>query len=346
MDRESILLNNYNVNVNIYNNIKKKMKEIKGIELGLKFLESLYANLKHLEALSYSSENENELKEVIIYDFNNKKDLKIKVNEKLFQHQLQFFYRQFIEDYYFMSFPWYNDFSKNIFNLLRYQFNYDNIESMKFIVRMISNTFVIYSNGNNEYNYINVMNHFKKVFCQLGLSLEESSDFSLKIMRNLEIYEFIFLKKNLIGNEVSFHLSDPYIDIVFFLNSLFLATIYDDGNGIKYNSYIDFEKLPETINSFKESIKKKIKELYPDDDDLKDIDFLKKVLDFSNLESKNIFMEFSPKNIKKLDLYFYFNNILLNEYCFHIVAMSCFKFYYIRPSLKNVLFFHKDYNFP
>ena len=52
-------------NNNIYFDLKQQKDKIKGIELGLKFLEHLYANLIELEFLSKSDSTE----EVTLYDF-------------------------------------------------------------------------------------------------------------------------------------------------------------------------------------------------------------------------------------------------------------------------------------
>lgn len=338
MDRQFILKNN-----DTLINLRKK---IKGIDLGFEFIDLINKNenINELQLLSQSINN----RDFYIHNIIKNEKLKLNLDVNLFQHQLQFFYRDFIEDHFFMNFCWYIKFSNNISNTLKYEFNYDSEKSIKFIIRMISNCFVIFSKNNNEYNFEIIQNYLQKVFNKLGLEYNFSLEFIKKILKNLEIYELIYIKKNIYGKEENIFLSDPYMDILFFVNSMFISTIYEDG--VKYNPIFGLYKLPQVIDFYIANLENNINNFFINKEEFELKMFVPKLengtfYDFSDLKSRNTVMEFAPEGVKVLDLLFYFNNALLNEYCFHSIINSCFDFYCTKMTSKNVLHLYKNYNY-
>lgn len=315
----------------------KKEKRVNSLELGFKFSDFFINEINKIDLVT-SSKFCDDIKIIQIFDLNKKKSFLIKCSLKIFQDHLQFLYRQFIDEQYFDQFPWYKLFSFAIKDVLKKKFLYDSENAMNFVVRTVSGCFVYISYGNNKYNYKEINNFIVKSFTCLGISFSESSELSKQILKSL--FDSKLLKSLNIFNEY-FELSDIYMDIVFNLSSLFTSRIgFDDE--IQFNANFELQNLSNIINNYNFNWSKKEEViLLKSRLDLNYYDLFNLLDNYSILNIDNNLLQNVPVHIRNISWAYYYNKIVLNEYCLQLMISNCFNSYSLNAKLKNILYSHR-----
>ena len=316
-----------------YKEIYKSKENFLGLKEGFKFLDLSLNLLTQLK-------NKNKENNLIIYDYRNDSKFEINVNFLELYKFLQNLYIDFLIKEKFQKYKWYDSFCNNIYVLFaENRFKPDAISDL--FIKIFTKAFIYLSNSNNK-----ILVSSLKSFVMIDLVSLTSDDVqSSKYFDRILL--FLIQNNTIIISGDYFSINDRFIYYDFIVSSLNLPYFFSkDSFDLKYSCSHGIKNLLNVIefyllDLFNEASFSKVQELFS-----------------YNLEHKEYFsflMNYEDSNISKIGtletpfdelfIYFFFKKLILNEYCFNSIIISCFDFYVFNPKIKNILMDKSDFRF-
>lgn len=300
-----------------------------GANRGFEFLDSFLNNLKIINQQNKQGKNL-----IKIYDYRQNSTFDLRIDHEVLYNLLQNYYIEFLFEKKFINYSWYKDFRKNIYLIFSKDFSKSDV-FCDVIIKIFLQAFIFFGNFNNIID----LNSFKEFivdsFVNLTNDFVESNNYTEFIIKNLIYNNLLSINEN----EKSISIQDKFIYNDFWVTSLnvapfFVRNEYDLIFSCKYGFETLLPVIDHYLSSFiytdfyvqsKElfSMNTEYKECFPflmnyDDDDIFKIPFLEKPYD-------------------QLFDSFFLKKLILNEYCFHVIIMSCFQNYIFSRKVKNIL---------
>ncbi|RYX79592.1 hypothetical protein EON71_00810 [bacterium] len=322
--------------------IKEKLGiEFEGLNRGEKFFEFFSEELNNLKL---KKKNYNTAKSLLVFDKKINEFVCINVIPEVFQNELQNLYKRFVRKYFLMNYDWYDKFLRSISNTLELKFKLDknnisHVEMIDYFHDSLTTSFLLNFNMKNIYEFEKLSRSLVEMFNHLGFDSIQCIELKDQFLDGLIKDKLIVIdKKNFFNRNIIFSLSDPCLSVVFGVTSMFLPNVFAmNEHSIKYNSRFQLNNLEfslknfkcfienfDTFNIYRSLILQKHSKLLNRLDDYSDVNSF----DFNGIDYHD----------KQAITIMYFIKLVVNEFCFQTLIMSCFESYYYTMNIKNILF--------